>query len=118
MTKSPNPTTLPAWQQLGAEFERIKDVHMRDLFAEDPKRFDKYSLKINNILFDYSKNRIDEPVMEQLLALAEQADVTGWRDRMLTGDKINHTEQRSVLHTALRNFSNEPRYTDGEDVSF
>jgi len=116
MSDSPNPTTLPAWQQLEQEFDRIKDTHMRDLFAEDPERFERYSLKINNILFDFSKNRMDQAVMDQLIALAQQADVAGWRDRMFNGDTINHTEHRSVLHTALRNFSNEPRYANGEDV--
>ena len=111
-----NPTQLPAWSALKKEHERIESLHMRDMFMQDPQRFERFSLRLDDILFDFSKNRIDQAVMDQLLALAEQSDVAGWRDRMFNGDSINHTEQRSVLHTALRNFSDEPRLVDGEDV--
>jgi len=116
MSNTPKPTGLPAWENLQHEYQRIEKVHMRDMFAQDPQRFERFSLKLNDILFDYSKNRIDEAVMRNLLALAEQSDVTGWRDRMFDGEPINHTEHRAVLHTALRNLSDEPRYANGEDV--
>jgi len=111
-----NPTTLPAWAALQDEYSRIKDVHMRDMFEQDPHRFEQFSLRLNDILFDFSKNRIDQPVFDALLQLAEQADVAGWRERMFSGEKINHTEHRSVLHTALRNYANEPRYVNDVDV--
>jgi glucose-6-phosphate isomerase len=89
---------------------------MRDMFAQDPERFSRFSLKLNDILFDYSKNRVDQQVMDKLLALAEQANVAGWRDRMFSGERINHTEQRGVMHTALRNRGSEPCMIDGVDV--
>ena len=111
-----HPPALPAWSELETQFERIKEVHMRDMFEHDPQRFDKFSQRLGDILFDYSKNRIDQPVLDALVQLAEQADVSGWRDRMFAGEPINHTEQRAVLHTALRNYSDEPRYVDGVDV--
>jgi len=89
---------------------------MRDLFAQDPTRFDKFHLTCGDILLDYSKNRITEQTMTLLRALAVQADVTGWTKKMFTGEKINLTENRSVLHVALRNRSNTPVTVDGQDV--
>lgn len=116
MSLTATPTSLPAWIRLQEEYERIRGVHMRDMFGRDEQRFERFSLRLNDILFDFSKNRIDPPVMEQLLALAEQSGVTDWRDRMFSGEPINHTENRAVLHTALRNFSDEPRYAEGQDI--
>jgi len=110
------PTLTASWQSLQQEYERIAPEHMRDLFAADPGRFDRFSLKLNDILFDYSKNRIDEPVMQALLQLAQETDVEGWRERMFQGEQINHTEHRAVLHTALRHFGDEPVMVDGADV--
>jgi len=112
----PKPTELPAWENLQKEFQRIENVHMRDMFAQDSERFERFSLKLDDILFDYSKNRIDQQVMDGLLALAEQSDLSGCRDRMFAGEPINHTENRAVLHTALRNLSDAPSYANGEDV--
>ena len=86
---------------------------MRDLFAEDEQRFDQFSLKLNDILFDYSKNRITQHTRDLLLQLAQQAGVTEWRDRMFAGEAINHTEKRAVQHTALRDRGNVPLYADG-----
>ena len=86
---------------------------MRDMFAEDDQRFERFSLKCNDILFDYSKNRINEQTIELLLQLAQQADVAGWRDKMFAGEAINHTEHRAVQHTALRNRVDTPLYADG-----
>ncbi|MFW2374223.1 MAG: glucose-6-phosphate isomerase, partial [Gammaproteobacteria bacterium] len=104
------------WQALLRHFEAIKDVHMRDLFANDPQRFEQFSLKFNNILFDYSKNRITETTLPLLIQLAEKSDLSSWIERMFSGEAINHTEQRPVLHVALRNYSNQAMYANGVDV--
>ena len=106
----------PAWKALQEHFEQIKDLHMRDLFANDAGRFEKFSLRYNDILLDYSKNRINEATLPLLIDLAEQSDLPVWIERMYSGEKINFTEQRAVLHTALRNRSNTPVYVDGVDV--
>lgn len=106
-------TQSPAWQALQQHFESIKDTHMRDMFAADPARFERFSIKCNDILFDYSKNRIDQTTMSLLFELARQADVEGWRDRMFAGEPINHTEKRAVQHAALRNLTGEPQYANG-----
>ena len=110
------PTRLKSWKRLQQEYQRIQAAHMRELFAADPERFDRYSLKLNDILFDYSKNRIDGPVMQALLDLARESGLEDWRERMFRGEPINHTEHRPVLHTALRNFSGEPVLVDGMDI--
>jgi len=107
---------IAAWKALKAHKEEIEKLHMRDLFAEDPSRFESFSLQFQGLLFDYSKNRITPETMRLLLDLAEHADVSGWRERMFRGDPINITEERPVLHVALRNRSNRPIYVDGEDV--
>ncbi|HRJ54471.1 MAG TPA: glucose-6-phosphate isomerase [Candidatus Thiothrix moscowensis] len=101
---------------LTAHYEAIRHTHLRELFAQDPERFQRFSLQVGGILLDYSKNRITAATMQLLLQLAEAADVNGWRERMFSGDKINHTEGRAVLHTALRNRSNSPVMVDGNDV--
>src|SRR5579864_3023861 len=93
-----NPTKLPAWQALEAHQKEMAAVQMRDLFQKDPKRFDKFSLRFNDILLDYSKNRVTEKTMGLLLDLARQSDLEAWRDRMCSGQKINTTEDRAVLH--------------------
>jgi len=105
-----------AWKALQEHFEQVKDLHMRDLFAADAGRFEKFSLRYNDILLDYSKNRICEETLPLLIDLAEQSDLPAWIERMYSGEKINFTEQRAVLHTALRNRSNTPVYVDGVDV--
>lgn len=89
---------------------------MRDMFASDPDRFNKFSVEFGGILFDYSKNRINEKTVDLLVALAEQTNLRGMTEAMFTGEKINVTERRAVLHTALRNRSNNPVYVDGKDV--
>jgi glucose-6-phosphate isomerase len=105
-----------AWKALKGHQQKIAGLHMRQLFAEDPKRFESFSASACDILLDYSKNRITRETMSLLFTLARQADVKGWADRMLAGEKINFTEKRSVLHTALRNRSNRPILVDGRDV--
>jgi len=109
-------TDLPAWQALEQHQREMAGVHMRDLFAQDPQRFDRFSLKMGEILFDYSKNRITEKTVALLLDLARQADVAGKIDAMFRGEKYNNTEKRAVLHIALRNRSNRPILVDGVDV--
>lgn len=104
------------WQALQAHFEEIRDLHMRDLFEEDPQRFRRFSLTLNDILFDYSKNRIQQESIDLLLELASECDVEGWRERMFNGEAINHTEHRAVLHAALRNRSGKQMFAEGENV--
>ncbi len=110
------PNQYPAWKALEAHYPKIAPLQMRDLFAQDPKRFDKFSLRFQDILLDYSKNRITEETMRHLFDLARQADLPGWTEKMFTGQKINITEGRAVLHIALRNRSNRPIFVDGKDV--
>src|SRR5919199_1568410 len=109
-------TASAAWQALAAHQREMANVHMRDLFAQDPQRFQKFSLQFQDVLLDYSKNRITEKTMQLLRDLARQADLKGWTERMFTGEKINITENRAVLHIALRNRSNRPISVDGVDV--
>ncbi|MBI1344448.1 MAG: glucose-6-phosphate isomerase [Terrimonas sp.] len=111
-----NPTTTPAWHELKKHFDELQTVHMRDLFRDDRQRFSKFSMCVKDIVFDYSKNRITEKTMALLQQLARECKVKEGIDAMFNGDLINETEHRSVLHTALRNFSKEPVYTNGENV--
>ncbi|MFO7678899.1 MAG: glucose-6-phosphate isomerase [Chloroflexota bacterium] len=112
----PTLTTSAAWKALQNHQPQIAITHMRDLFAADPGRFEKFSLSANGILFDYSKNRINQETLVLLLALAEQAGLAGKIEAMFSGEKINNTEGRAVLHVALRNRSNRPILVDGQDV--
>jgi len=112
----PKLTETPAWRALAAHHAEVEGLHMRDLFARDPQRFDRFSLRFEDLLLDYSKHRITDETLRLLLALARQEEVTGWRDRMFAGEMINWTEGRAVLHTALRNRSPEPVRVDGRDV--
>jgi glucose-6-phosphate isomerase len=107
---------LPVWQKLNQHQQNIASLHMRDLFAQDAKRFDKFSLKFADILFDYSKHRITDETLPMLFQLAREAKIEDWRDKMFAGEKINITEDRAVLHTALRNRANTPVLVDGHDV--
>lgn len=106
----------PSWLALKAHQLTIADTHMRDLFEADPKRFEKFSLVFNDILFDYSKHRITDETLRLLLKLAEERDVKGWAHKMFNGEAINTTEHRSVLHTALRNRSKHPILVEGKNV--
>ncbi|CAB9506397.1 Glucose-6-phosphate isomerase [Seminavis robusta] len=105
-----------AWKALEAHYEATKDTQMKELFKSDPERFSKLSLKFEDILFDYSKNRVTEETMDLLYKLAEQQNVKGLAEKMFSGEKINATEDRAVLHVALRNQSNSPILVDGKDV--
>jgi len=106
----------PAWQALGEHKKEISAVTMRQLFEGDPQRFERFTLHANDILFDFSKNRITEDTLRLLLNLAEQANLGAKIAAMFSGDKINVTENRAVLHTALRNRANRPVLVDGQDV--
>lgn len=111
-----NPTTTTAWKALENYFKTFEGTQMKDLFASDPKRFEKYALKFEDILVDYSKNIIDDKAMELLLQLAHECGLKDAIASQFSGEKINKTENRPVLHTALRNRANTPVYVDGRDV--
>ncbi|HVZ56828.1 MAG TPA: glucose-6-phosphate isomerase [Chitinophagaceae bacterium] len=111
-----DPTTTTAWAQLREHYEEMKSVHLRDLFRREPERFEKYSLQTGDILFDYSKNLVTDRTLDLLQQLARECQVGPGIESMFSGEPINETENRSVLHTALRNFSKEPVLCGGKDV--
>jgi len=112
----PRLTELPAFAKLQANFQETHGLHMRRQFAVNPDRFKQFSIQLDGLLLDYSKNRITAETLSLLCQLAEQAGVADWRAQMFAGEKINNTEGRAVLHTALRNRSDTPVLVDGEDV--
>ncbi|MER2474622.1 glucose-6-phosphate isomerase [Photorhabdus laumondii] len=115
--KNINPSQTSAWKALEQHFTQIKDIHLRELFEQDPDRFAKFSATFDDqILVDFSKNRITTETLKKLQALAKETDVAGAIRSMFSGEKINCTENRAVLHIALRNRSNAPMMVDGEDV--
>ncbi len=109
-------TSLPAWRALAAHARAMEGVHLRDLFASDPDRFRRFHLSLGDMLVDISKNRVTDETMTLLLSLAREAGVEERRDAMLSGAPINSTEQRAVLHTALRDPDGAPVLVAGEDV--
>jgi glucose-6-phosphate isomerase len=109
-------TKSHAWQALRFHHAYIDSIHMRQMFRDDPARFSKFSVKFDGLLLDYSKNRIDKQTVKLLLELAEQSGIKTWIKRMFEGDKINSTEQRAALHTALRNRSERSVHVGGKDV--
>lgn len=111
-----NPTTTKAWRQLKEHADWMQGAHIRKLFGLDPQRFEKFSLRFEDILFDYSKNIITEETMELLEELAEEAKLKDAIQAMFSGEHINQTEDRAVLHVALRNVANEPILDNGKDV--
>ncbi len=110
-------TESTIWNDLQNHFNNISSLHMRDMFNDNPDRFDKYSLCFNDILFDYSKNRITDKTLPLLFQLARQQNLDKKIDAMFTGEIINKTEGRAVLHVALRNRNNRPIMVDGHDVN-
>ncbi|MEZ8704161.1 glucose-6-phosphate isomerase [Vibrio cyclitrophicus] len=117
MLKNINPTQTQAWKALTAHFESAQDMDMKELFDQDAKRFESFSTRFgSDILVDYSKNLIDAETMQHLFALANETEVKSAIEAMFSGDAINKTEGRSVLHTALRNRSDKPVMVDGKDV--
>ena len=109
-------TQLPVYRQLQAHHKKVEKLHMRRLFSVDPNRFNKFSLECGDLLLDYSKNLITDTTVKLLLELANQSNLKEWRERMFSGEKINNTEDRAVLHTALRNCSDKPVYVDDKDI--
>ncbi len=109
-------TELTAWKELEKQYAETRNAHMRDMFAKNPRRFEEFSVSAGDLFLDYSKNRIDRKTMDLLIELAKETGVEAARDKMFAGEKINITENRAVLHTALRNRSDEPVYVDGKNV--
>lgn len=116
MLQKINPLKTESWKKLSSHYESMKDVHMKEMFQEDPERFSEFSLEFEDILVDFSKNRINRETVKLLLQLAEEVKLKDSIEKLFNGDKINGTEDRAVLHTALRNRSNSPVYVDGKDV--
>ncbi|WP_333820490.1 glucose-6-phosphate isomerase [Ohtaekwangia sp.] len=116
MLPNQNPTETTAWQRLEMHFLNMQAMHMRELFHDDDKRFDKFHARFNDILVDYSKNIISEEVLKELIALANEVELKDAIDAMFRGEAINQTEGRSVLHIALRNRANTPILSEGVDV--
>ena len=111
-----NPTTTKAWRQLTEHADWMHGAQIRKLFSLDPGRFEKFSLRFEDTLFDYSKNIITDETIELLLNLAEEAQLKEAIQAMFGGEHINQTEDRAVLHVALRNVTNEPMHDNGKDV--
>ncbi len=116
MFPSTNPTSTAAWHALQNHFSQMKTVHIKELFEADAERFNKYAIQLNDILFDYSKNCITAETVTLLMQLANECGLKDGIEAMYNGEKINATENRAVLHTALRNFSGKPVMADGADV--
>jgi glucose-6-phosphate isomerase len=115
-TLAPDLTRSTVWLALANHRQQMEGVHLRELFAQDEKRFERFSLRFDDILFDYSKNRITQTTVDLLVALARQQSLDQAIDAMFSGEKINTSEDRAVLHVALRNRSNRPILVDGKDV--
>ena len=116
MLTSINPAETAAWHKLTVHFLHLQAVHLRELFAEDPARYEKFKIEFENILVDYSKNLINQEVIDTLIELANETELKEAIEAMFVGSPINQTEHRAVLHTALRNRSNNPVLVDGKDV--
>jgi glucose-6-phosphate isomerase len=116
MLQSINPTRTVSWRKLNDHFKLVRNLHMKELFAQDPGRFQKYSVRFNDIIFDYSKNRVNDETMSLLLELARETKVTDAIEKMFSGDLINETEGRPALHVALRNRANTEILVEGRDV--
>jgi glucose-6-phosphate isomerase len=111
-----SPVGTNAWKKLQVDQQIMKGLQMRNLFSGDPERFNRFSIIFGDILFDFSKNLVNAETLSHLFELAQECQVGEAIQALFSGEKINHTENRSVLHTALRNFTGEPVYCDGKDV--
>jgi glucose-6-phosphate isomerase len=116
MLSKQNPTQTTAWKALQKHFAEMEKQEMKQLFADDPSRFQQFSLQFEDLLVDFSKNRITAKTLELLLELAEQTELPANISALFNGEAINETEGRSVLHMALRNRSNRPITVGGKDV--
>lgn len=115
MLKNYSPTQTDAWKKLQDHFATVQPLHLRDMFAQDPERFKKFTFQVNDTLYDLSKNRITTETLSLLTQLAKETDVPAAIESMFNGEHINATEGRAVLHTALRNFTDNTLSIDGED---
>ncbi|OUR81027.1 glucose-6-phosphate isomerase [Colwellia psychrerythraea] len=109
--------SLSSWQALTAHAKEMKNQYMKELFEDDKERFEQFSVQLPSFMLDYSKNIITKKTMKLLFALVKETDVEQWRDKMFTGEEINKTENRSVLHTALRDTSHKAVFVKGRDIS-
>jgi glucose-6-phosphate isomerase len=109
-------TSLKAWKALEAHAQKMRSVHLRTLFADDPKRGERLTVEAAGLFLDYSKNRVTDETLKLLLELAEESGLKQRIEAMFRGEKINITEKRAVLHVALRAPKSEPIVVDGEDV--
>jgi len=116
MLKKINPTETQSWKNLLDHFNKMKNIHMKDLFACDPERFNKYTIRFNDIFVDYSKNIITEETLKLFFGLIDEIGLRDAIDKMFCGDRINETEDRAVLHIALRNRENNPINVNGKDI--
>lgn len=116
MFPSIDPSTTPSWKFLKQHFEELSDKNLKTLFKEEPDRFSKYSLCLPDLVFDYSKNNLNSDTLRLLIDLANDCRLNDAIKAMFNGEKINQTENREVLHTALRNFSGKPIIIDGKDI--
>ncbi len=114
--KNQNPTQTKAWKKIQDAYQELKQIDMKTLFLYDADRKEKYTLRHNGLKLDFSKNRIDDTTLTSLLALANEVDLKDGIDKMFSGDMINTTENRAVLHTALRNKSGNPVLVDGKNI--
>jgi glucose-6-phosphate isomerase len=111
-----SPIETKTWKKLEEHYQKTKDIHLKTLFDNDKERFDKYSLNTESLFIDFSKNKINEETLSLLLDLAVEMELPAAIESMFAGDKINQTENRAVLHTALRDFSNNPVMESGQDI--
>ncbi len=111
-----NRQLLPSWKKLLNHAQEMKSQHMNDLFAADNNRFEKFAIELPNMLLDYSKNLINSETKQNLLQLANECELEVWREKMFAGEKINKTEDRAVLHSALRGSVDEQLTVDGENI--
>ena len=109
-------TQTPAWARLSKARDRLAKTHLRELFAANPERFKDFSIRTNDLLLDFSKQRLDGEVLDALVTLAEDTNVVGWRERLFAGEQINVSEERAVLHPALRHLEETPFPASGQDV--
>lgn len=115
-TNNPQPNTLPAWKALEVHYTKVRDLHLRKLFADDPKRGERMTAEAAGVYFDYSKHRVTDETLGLLLQLAEESGLRARIEAMFRGEKINVTEKRAVLHTALRATKGKSVLVDGVDV--
>ena len=118
MAEAQKLTSMKEWNDLKKHYEKMSKVHMRDLFKNDSDRASKYTIRNDKlgIYFDYSKNIIEDETLKLLFNLVKASDLKSWTDKIFSGVKINWTEKRAVLHSALRNMSDKPVYVDEKDV--